>query len=62
MQSGDADLVAFAREALLDPHWAGRAAVALEGDAGWAQWPAQYAWWLERRAALMRKFNDAKRG
>ena len=33
-----------------------------KGDAGWSLWPAQYGWWLERRAALMRKFNDAKRG
>ncbi len=56
LQSGAADLVAIGREALLDPHWAGRAAVELEGDAGWAHWPAQYAWWLERRVALMRKF------
>jgi len=44
-------------EALVDPHWAGRAAVELEGDAGWAQWPAQYGWWLERRAAAMKKFG-----
>jgi 2,4-dienoyl-CoA reductase-like NADH-dependent reductase (Old Yellow Enzyme family) len=56
LASGAADLVAIGREALLDPHWAGRAAVALEGDDGWASWPAQYAWWLERRAALMRRF------
>jgi 2,4-dienoyl-CoA reductase-like NADH-dependent reductase (Old Yellow Enzyme family) len=57
VKSGAADLVAVAREALVDPHWAGKAAVELEGDAGWAQWPAQYGWWLERRAALMRKFS-----
>ena len=57
LQSGAADLIAVGREALLDPHWAGRAAVALEGEAGWALWPAQYAWWLERRAALMRRFE-----
>ncbi|MFO1415262.1 MAG: NADH:flavin oxidoreductase/NADH oxidase [Burkholderiales bacterium] len=56
LRDGAADLVALGREALLDPHWAGRAAVALEGDAGWARWPAQYGWWLERRAAQMRKF------
>lgn len=56
LRSGAADLVAIGREALVDPHWAGRAAVELDGDAGWAQWPAQYAWWLERRNALMRKF------
>ncbi len=61
LQEGAADLIAVGREALLDPHWAGRAAVALEGDAGWALWPAQYAWWLERRAALIRKFGGAPR-
>ncbi len=57
LQRGEADLVALGREALLDPHWAGRAAVTLEGDAGWALWPAQYGWWLERRAALLRNFG-----
>lgn len=56
LQSGAADLVAVGREALVDPHWAARAALALEGDAGWSQWPAQYAWWLERRVTTMRKF------
>jgi len=56
LRDGAADLVAIGREALVDPHWAGRAAVELDGDAGWSQWPAQYAWWLERRAALLRKF------
>lgn len=56
LKSGAADLVAVAREALVDPHWAARAAVLLDGEAGWAQWPAQYGWWLERRAALMKKF------
>jgi 2,4-dienoyl-CoA reductase-like NADH-dependent reductase (Old Yellow Enzyme family) len=56
LRSGAADLVAVAREALVDPHWAGKAAVELEGDDGWAQWPAQYGWWLERRATLMKKF------
>ena len=50
---GEADLVALGREALVDPHWAGRAAVELEGEAGWKLWPAQYGWWLERRAQLL---------
>lgn len=57
LHSGAADLVAIGREALMDPHWAGRAAVELDGDAGWSQWPAQYAWWLERRVTLMRRFQ-----
>lgn len=50
---GRADLVAVAREALVDPHWAGRAAIELEGEPdGWAFWPAQYGWWLERRRLM----------
>jgi 2,4-dienoyl-CoA reductase-like NADH-dependent reductase (Old Yellow Enzyme family) len=56
VKGGSADLIAIAREALVDPHWAARAALALEGDSGWAQWPKQYGWWLERRAAAMKKF------
>ena len=51
---GEADLVALGREALVDPHWAGRAAVELDGEAGWKLWPAQYGWWLERRAQVLR--------
>ncbi len=57
---GEADLVALGREALLDPHWAGRAAVELDGEAGWKLWPAQYGWWLERRAQLLA--DRAKKG
>jgi len=50
---GRADLVAVAREALVDPHWAGRAAIELAGEPdGWAFWPAQYGWWLERRRLM----------
>lgn len=59
LAAGSADLIAVAREALLDPHWAGRAAVELEGDAGWAFWPAQYGWWLEKRAAQLRQLPQA---
>lgn len=57
LRDGAADLVAIGREALANPHWAAQAALALEGDAGWGAWPDQYAWWLERRAALMRKLS-----
>ena len=56
---GAADLIAVAREALLDPHWAGRAAVELEGEDGWKFWPAQYGWWLERRATLLRELEKS---
>ena len=45
----------IAREALVDPHWAGRAAVESKATRD-GPWPAQYGSWLERRAAAMRKF------
>jgi 2,4-dienoyl-CoA reductase-like NADH-dependent reductase (Old Yellow Enzyme family) len=50
---GRADLVAIGREALLDPNWPVRAAVALGADVDWEQWPPQYGWWLSRRAKVL---------
>jgi 2,4-dienoyl-CoA reductase-like NADH-dependent reductase (Old Yellow Enzyme family) len=49
LQSGQADLVAIAREALMDPHWALHAAQALGIDPNWERWPPSYGWWLELR-------------
>ncbi|KMO38246.1 NADH:flavin oxidoreductase / NADH oxidase [Methylobacterium tarhaniae] len=48
---GRADLVAVGREALADPNWAVRAGRALDGteEPGFAAWPRQAGWWLERR-------------
>jgi 2,4-dienoyl-CoA reductase-like NADH-dependent reductase (Old Yellow Enzyme family) len=56
LQAGDADLIAVAREALVDPFWARHAAHAL-GVEGFADWPTQYGWWLERRAKTMARMN-----
>ena len=53
LQSGAADLVAVAREALYDPFWAHHAARALGVDADFGGWPEQYSWWLKRRAKLL---------
>lgn len=50
LRAGDADLIALAREMLVNPNWAVQAAVTLGQGAGWRQWPDQYGWWLERRA------------
>lgn len=48
---GKADLIAIAREALVDPNWAMRSAVELGGiDQFNLVWPASYGWWLYRRA------------
>ncbi|TGD97194.1 NADH:flavin oxidoreductase/NADH oxidase [Methylobacterium nonmethylotrophicum] len=48
---GRADLVAVGREALADPNWAVRASRALDAaeKPGFAAWPEQAGWWLERR-------------
>jgi 2,4-dienoyl-CoA reductase-like NADH-dependent reductase (Old Yellow Enzyme family) len=53
LAAGDADLVALGREMLVDPNWAAQAALKLQQDAGWKEWPDQFRWWLERRARQM---------
>jgi len=49
LEQGHADLIAIAREALYDPHWALHAARALGADSDWQKWPPSYGWWLELR-------------
>ena len=49
VRSGKADLVALAREALVNPHWALHAARTLEEDPDWSRWPASWGWWLAQR-------------
>jgi 2,4-dienoyl-CoA reductase-like NADH-dependent reductase (Old Yellow Enzyme family) len=48
--SGQADIVALAREMLFDPFWTAHAAAALGVDPEFRNLPAQYGWWLNRRA------------
>jgi 2,4-dienoyl-CoA reductase-like NADH-dependent reductase (Old Yellow Enzyme family) len=50
--SGQADLVALGRELLADPNWPYHAAIALGLDKPEAVLPMQYAFYLERRAAV----------
>jgi 2,4-dienoyl-CoA reductase-like NADH-dependent reductase (Old Yellow Enzyme family) len=50
LRSGQADLVAIGREALVDPHWAVRVATEMGLDPTYETWPKQYGWWLDRRA------------
>lgn len=52
LRAGQADLIAIAREALDDPNWPLHARQVLEQD-GFAGWPAQSGWWLERRASIL---------
>lgn len=62
VQNGQADLVAIGREALYDPNWPLHAERALRGDAaGFADWPVQAGWWLERRERGLRALRAENR-
>ncbi|KPQ14802.1 MAG: Old Yellow Enzyme family NADH:flavin oxidoreductase [Rhodobacteraceae bacterium HLUCCO18] len=49
LTEGRADLVAIAREALVDPQWALHAARDLGHDTDFSTWPEQSGWWLAGR-------------
>ncbi|MBD3678808.1 MAG: NADH:flavin oxidoreductase/NADH oxidase [Rhodobacteraceae bacterium] len=49
LSEGRADLIAIAREALVDPMWALHAARDLGHDTEFATWPEQSGWWLAGR-------------
>jgi 2,4-dienoyl-CoA reductase-like NADH-dependent reductase (Old Yellow Enzyme family) len=51
LQKGQADLIAIAREALVNPCWPQMAEIALGRNASDAMddWPVQYGWWLKIR-------------
>jgi 2,4-dienoyl-CoA reductase-like NADH-dependent reductase (Old Yellow Enzyme family) len=64
LQKGQADLIAIAREALVNPCWPQMAEIALGRKASDAMddWPLQYGWWLkhrERSIAQIRADEDA---
>ena len=50
LTGGHADLIAIGRQALFNPNWALHAQIALGIDDGFAAWPEQYGWWLDKRA------------
>lgn len=49
LANGQADLIALARELMVDPNWPVRAAKALGVDTYLDLLPQDYAWWLKRR-------------
>lgn len=49
LADGSADLIAIAREALVNPHWALHAARELGHDTDFTEWPVQSGWWLSSR-------------
>ena len=65
LQSGQADLVALAREMLYNPNWAMDAAQKLGLDPEFKAVPPAMAYWLERRRATAKgvvpsTFGDAR--
>ncbi len=50
LAQGRADLIAIAREALVDPMWALHAAQTLGHDTQFETWPQQSGWWLAGRS------------
>jgi 2,4-dienoyl-CoA reductase-like NADH-dependent reductase (Old Yellow Enzyme family) len=57
INSGDADLVAIAREALDDPNWPLHAAQALAASKTFELWPKQFGWWLNVRQGILSKLG-----
>ena len=59
LQKGQADLVAIAREALVNPCWAQMAEIALGRKAIEAMddWPVQYGWWLKHRERTLEQIR-----
>ena len=53
LRNGDADLVAIGRQAMAEPHWLYRAALELGLANPHAVLPRNYAFYLERRAAVL---------
>ncbi|WP_312529325.1 NADH:flavin oxidoreductase/NADH oxidase [Paracoccus sp. (in: a-proteobacteria)] len=62
LQEGRADLICIARQALFDPFWAHHAADALGVNHGFADWPAQYGWWLEKWAKALQANGETPNG
>ncbi|MBY0508626.1 MAG: NADH:flavin oxidoreductase/NADH oxidase [Rhodospirillaceae bacterium] len=58
LQTGQADIIAVAREALVDPYWAHHAARALSPELmTYADWNKEYQFWLDKREPVMRKLR-----
>ena len=55
--TGQADMIAVAREVLDDPHWPHRAAQALGAAPTFEDWPIESGWWLSKRHRLVEKLG-----
>ena len=57
ISSGQADMVALARELLLDPNWPNRVSAELGADSDHSLWPPEAGWWLMKRERLCEKLG-----
>ncbi|MGD1923564.1 MAG: NADH:flavin oxidoreductase/NADH oxidase [Paracoccaceae bacterium] len=57
VSSGQADMVALARELLDDPNWPLHAARALGAETNHEKWPVEAGWWLMKRERLLAKLG-----
>ena len=57
IKSGQADMIALARELLDDPNWPHHAAAKLALDDGFGSWPVESGWWLNKRKRLVDKLG-----
>ncbi|MEM7057030.1 MAG: NADH:flavin oxidoreductase/NADH oxidase [Pseudomonadota bacterium] len=55
--SGQADMIALARELLDDPNWPLHAAAEIGADEGHTMWPIESGWWLMKRDRLLGKLG-----
>lgn len=55
--TGQADMIALARELLDDPNWPLHAAAELGMDKNHAMWPVESGWWLMKRDRLVQKLG-----
>lgn len=53
VDDGSADLVAIARQALVDPNWPNAARTRLLPDDGYRHWGRMAGWWLDKRASIL---------
>ena len=57
LASGQADMIAMARELLDDPNWPLRSARALDAGTAYEDWPVEAGWWLNKRERLLTKLG-----
>lgn len=61
LAGGKADIVALGRPFLVDPNWANNALTQLDPQQGYAHWPQNMGYWLERRASVLRSHDEEER-